>query len=208
MEENKLKDKHLLYVVEKYIIPKKKFDFNEIKSNQEVLDVLNGFEKLNRLSKEEKDELFDLIFDNTMKLHIELIPRTTWGRNVRTSVKKSEWDKIRKTVYEKANMKCQICNEGRQTLHAHEVWDFDEEKHIQKLEDIIGICEDCHNTIHYGRAQKIGTHQKAKEHFLKVNRCNVSDWQDELDIAKKDFLRRSLIDDWKLDISLIEKYGI
>jgi hypothetical protein len=143
-----------------------------------------------------------------MELKIELIPRTSWGKNVRTNVKKNDWDKIRKAVYEKANMECQICNEKSKTLHAHEVWEFDEKNHIQKLVDINGICEDCHNAIHYGRAQKIGTAKQAKEHFMKVNQCDGLDWFDEVERAKEDFTRRSRISEWQLDISLIKEYGI
>jgi 5-methylcytosine-specific restriction endonuclease McrA len=143
-----------------------------------------------------------------MELKVQLIPKTAWGKNVRSNVKKSEWDKIRKTVYEKENMICRICGDKDTTLHAHEVWDFDEETHIQKLIDIVGICAACHNTIHYGRAQKMGTAKEAKEHFMKVNDADDLDWTLEIQEVQINHLRKSKIREWKLDISLIEKYGI
>ncbi|MDM5283780.1 hypothetical protein [Peribacillus frigoritolerans] len=60
-QESKLKDKQLIYVVNNYIIPRKKFDFNEIKTKEELKVVTEGFKKFNQLSEEEIDELFNLI---------------------------------------------------------------------------------------------------------------------------------------------------
>ncbi|PKR82408.1 HNH endonuclease [Heyndrickxia camelliae] len=140
-----------------------------------------------------------------MELTLEVIPKSTWGKNVRSEYK-SDWDKIRKLVYQKAMMKCQICYEKQETLHAHEVWEFDEEDHIQKLVDIIGICEDCHNTIHYGRAKLVGTDQEAKEHFMKVNECDELDWMLAVQEVSIKSMKRNKIKDWKLDLSLVEEY--
>jgi DNA-directed RNA polymerase subunit RPC12/RpoP len=142
-----------------------------------------------------------------MDIHIELIPERAWGKNVRSKVKKSDWDKIRKAVYAKENMECHICREKCKSLDAHEVWEFDEINHIQKLVEIIGICKACHNTIHYGRACKLGTHNEARDNFLKVNECDLLDWELEIQQAQIDALRRRNIPDWKLDISLIEAQG-
>ncbi|MCQ2026828.1 hypothetical protein [Clostridium butyricum] len=142
-----------------------------------------------------------------MKLHIELIPKTCWGSNLRTKFKKSDWDKIRKSVYEKEKMHCHICGIECKSLDAHEVWDFEEKNHIQKLIDIIGVCKECHSAIHYGRAQKIGYGEQAQKQFIKVNGCDILDLQEELIRVKSDFLRRSKINNWKLDLSFIEKQG-
>ena len=143
-----------------------------------------------------------------MKLQIEMIPRPNWGKSLSKKLKKSDWDSIRKAVYAKENMKCHICEEDCQSLHAHEVWNFDEERHVQKLVDIIGICSACHNTIHYGRAQRIGKAREAQEQFLKVNDClSFLEFQTDLNRASEDFHRRSKIEDWKIDVSFIEQQG-
>lgn len=77
------------------------------------------------------------------------------------------------------------------------VWDWDEENHIQRLVDINGICEACHNTIHYGRAQKIGRAKEAMEQFMKVNLCvGLFEFNMVLMDAQTDFFRRSEIKDW------------
>jgi hypothetical protein len=181
------------------IVKGKKFDFNAFKTKEEF----ENYQK--ELEEFKKNNDYCMLLP--VKLHIQLIPKICWGNNVRTSVKKSDWDKIRKDVYERESYECRICREDGKSLHAHEVWEWDEENLVQKLEDIIGICEACHNTIHYGRAQMIGKHKNAKEHFIKVNQCDEFDWYDEVDKAKMDFHRRSLIDDWKLDLSYIEEQG-
>jgi hypothetical protein len=142
------------------------------------------------------------------KLQIELIPKTSWGVNLRSKLKKSDWDKIRKSVYAKENMYCHICGEKCKSLDAHEMWEFDEENHIQRLIDIIGICKPCHHTIHYGLAQIIGKAKEAREQFMKVNNYDdFVEFEMELMRAQGDFIRRSKIKDWKLDVSLIERHG-
>ena len=142
-----------------------------------------------------------------MKLDIELIPQTAWGSNLRKMLSKNDWDKIRKAVYQKENMHCHICGCMCTSMDAHEVWDFNEHTHVQKLVDIIGICKDCHNTIHLGRAEKIGLGQQAKEHFLRVNQCDRLDLQESIMMAQDRFRRLSAVTDWKLDLSFIEKQG-
>ncbi|MEO2506701.1 hypothetical protein ABHA01_02815 [Clostridium paraputrificum] len=142
-----------------------------------------------------------------MKLEIELIPRTCWNSNIRTRVKKSDWDKIRKAVYQKENMYCHICGKKCNSLDAHEVWEYDEINHIQKLTNIIGICKACHNTIHYGRAQQIGYEKEARNQFLKVNECEIIDLEKELIKVKEDYNRRSQITDWNQDLSFVTNQG-
>jgi len=60
-------DQQLMYVIKNYIIPEKEFDFNEIKTQEEFNDIQEGFKKLNKLSKEEKSELYYLISNNNYK---------------------------------------------------------------------------------------------------------------------------------------------
>ena len=186
------------------VIKGKGFDINAFRTREE----LNYYsEEIKRFGDNPEKFFEELDPEIPLILRIQLIPKSTWGVNVRSKVKKSDWDKIRKAVYEKANMECHICEEKYESLDAHEVWEFDEENHIQKLVEIIGICKACHNTIHYGRANMIGTQKEARDHFLKVNECDMVDWQNEVLQARVDGLRRNEITDWKLDLSLIEEQG-
>ncbi|MBU3146735.1 hypothetical protein [Clostridium sp. CF012] len=140
-------------------------------------------------------------------LNIQLVPLSRFGINLRTKLKKSDWDKIRKSVYAKEEMCCHICLEPCKSLDAHEVWNFNKKTQIQKLIGIIGICKACHNTIHYGRSQMIGYEQEAKEQFLKVNNCEMIDLKIELLRIRADYFELCKIKDWKLDLAFIEAQG-
>jgi len=108
-----------------------------------------------------------------MKLEIELVPSTVWYRNVRLLVSKTVWDKIRKESYNNANHKCQICEaEGR--LNCHEIWEYDDKKHIQKIKGFISLCDNCHMIKHMVFAgiqvsKGLLDMDKLIEHFMKVN---------------------------------------
>jgi hypothetical protein len=62
----KYHDKQLKYVIDKYIIPGKKIDFNEIKTREELEDIEEGLKKFNKLSEEEAAELFHLIRNDNL----------------------------------------------------------------------------------------------------------------------------------------------
>lgn len=46
---------------------------------------------------------------NGNDLFIDLIPKSCWFSNVRTSVVKKDWDRLRKHIYDRVNNKCEIC---------------------------------------------------------------------------------------------------
>ena len=112
------------------------------------------------------------------RLTVELIPRTLFFSNVRTLLPKKYWDSIRKDSYEKAKDKCEICgdtgkNQGyRHNLECHEIWDYNEEKKVQKLVGLVSLCPKCHQVKHFGRTSAIGKQAEAFKHMEKVNNWN------------------------------------
>jgi len=66
--ENKLQDRQLKYVLKKYIISGKDFDQNDIRTQEEITDIQEGFDKFHKLSEEELNELFLSIRNGTYKL--------------------------------------------------------------------------------------------------------------------------------------------
>jgi hypothetical protein len=46
-----------------------------------------------------------------MKLEIQMLPSVQWGQNLRSN--KSEWNRLRKSCYERAGFKCEICESDR-----------------------------------------------------------------------------------------------
>jgi 5-methylcytosine-specific restriction endonuclease McrA len=88
-------------------------------------------------------------------------------------------------------------------LDAHEKWSYDDEKHIQKLEDILSLCKDCHRVKHIGRAQAVGEGDLAENWYMKVNSCSRHEFQEDLNNAANQWRERSMYR-WALDISLID----
>ena len=100
------------------------------------------------------------------KLNFELVPDGCWGSNLRTILSKAQWDFLRKDAYARADGKCMICGRKTKRLEAHERWNYNAEKGVQKLEEIIAVCHDCHSVIHIGRTQLKGDEIRAEKHFV------------------------------------------
>lgn len=146
----------------------------------------------------------------TPKLTIELIPTTCHFSNVRTTVKKKEWDKIRFLSYEAANNKCEICksvgtDQGyKHAVECHEIWEYNDENHIQTLIGLISLCPTCHQVKHIGRAIKIGKFYQCVKQLAQVNKWTRE--QIDLHIAEsfEVYKERSKYQ-WTLDLSILNE---
>ena len=139
------------------------------------------------------------------KLYPELVPSTSWFTNLRSQLPKTEWDIIRKQVYQDAGMKCEICS-GRGQKHpveCHEVFKYDETNGIQKLVRLIALCPACHSVKHIGLAQVRGRYEEALKHLSEVNNITIDEARELADNAFKDWERRSGMD-WELDLSALK----
>lgn len=146
-----------------------------------------------------------LLFEN-MKLNIEIVPRSSWYSNVRSNVSSQEWDKLRKACYKKADYTCEICG-GRgdkRPVECHEVWDYDEEKNIQKLIGLIALCPNCHQVKHIGFASINGNFEISKKHLMKVDNISEKEADELIKNAFKIWEKRSL-KEWKIDIDYINE---
>ncbi len=146
--------------------------------------------------------------DKRYKLTFELVPDGCWYSNLRSALTPSQWDKIRRAAYAKANGKCSICGRPTARLEAHERWSYDEKLAVQKLEDVVAICHDCHAVIHIGRTQLKGDEDRAIDHFTKVNGCSYADYRKELGKANEIHRRRNLVPEWATDLSFLKRFDI
>ena len=145
-----------------------------------------------------------------MKLTIELVPRTSWHSSVRACVSKGEWDIIRRATYHKAGYRCEICGGvgDAHPVECHEIWEYDDENHIQKLVGLIALCPKCHHVKHIGYASISGKLEEAKGQLIKVNDIDAIAARiyvlDAFDVWEKRSLHK-----WEIDISLLEdEFGI
>ena len=156
-----------------------------------------------------EDEKKLIILHNSLKLQIELVPQSCWYSNIRSNVKDSQWDKIRKEVYAKANHHCEICGEQgtKHPVECHEVWYYNEDTLNQKLNYFQALCPLCHEVKHIGLASLRGNGFRAAERFAKVN--GLEDGESRLirTAVSKQWRIRSL-QKWSFDIDLLKEYGI
>ena len=138
------------------------------------------------------------------KLKFELVPDGCWYSNLRSILKPSAWDIIRRDAYKRADGKCMICGRWTKRLEAHEKWSYDEEKALQKLEDVVALCHNCHEVKHISRTQLVGRGMEAMEHFIKVNRCTQMDFHAALQEANEEYFRRNRVEGWVTDVTWLK----
>lgn len=137
-----------------------------------------------------------------LKLQIDMVPLSSWGKSLRNSIPRSQWDKLRKEVHNKNDLKCEVCG-SLEKLNCHEHWEFDEEGEIQRLARLGTVCNMCHHVSHFGRSKQLATqgHLDIKavvSHFLSVNGVDMKTFTKHEEDAMATFLKRSEIT-WKVD---------
>jgi len=140
------------------------------------------------------------------KLTIELIPQTSFFKNLRQILSAKEWRELKTTIYKKANYKCEICN-GIGTKHpveCHEIWNYNEKEARQTLIGLIALCPKCHMVKHYGFHQMQGRGKIAKLHMASINNWTTNQVDEHIQSAFKLWEQRNKIN-WKLDTSYITK---
>lgn len=145
-----------------------------------------------------------------MKLKIELVPKKSWGNNLRrdANLKQSQWDKLRKACYASAGYRCEICG-GKGNKHpveCHERWSYNDETQVQKLEGLIALCPLCHKAKHLGRTLSLqGENQQLEKmavlsHIQKVNGLNDMELDAYIKVVFALWSQRSK-HPWTLDLS-------
>ncbi len=141
------------------------------------------------------------------KLTIELVPKTSWCSNVRTKTPKAKWDKIRHKCYSEADHKCEVCGKtgpnGR--VECHEIWEYDDKTHIQKLIGLISLCPKCHQVKHAGLAQVKGKLHEVVAQLVAINNISVAEAEKMIVESFVTYNKRSL-HQWTVDITFIEEY--
>ncbi len=138
-----------------------------------------------------------------LKLTIELVPESSWYNNMRKVLPQSEWDKIRQRAYAEYGHRCGICGyEGR--LNCHEIWEYDDQQHNQKLAGFIALCDLCHHVKHIGLAGILAKRgeldfDKVIQHFLRVNNCDEKTFQQHYEEAFEQWRERSK-HQWNVDL--------
>lgn len=167
--------------------------------------------------------------DSTPRLGIGLIPQAAWGRNLRAVVSGQEWARLRwefGAALERPSgtggydcgrscrghdfLVCEICEGKFGGLHLHELWDFNHNTRVQKLIGLKAICEDCHNVVHFGRAEIVGLADRSVEHLKGINGWTDSQVSAHVNEAKALWLKQSWVRyeldfDWLFEKNLVSR---
>ncbi|HEX8098260.1 MAG TPA: HNH endonuclease [Pyrinomonadaceae bacterium] len=142
-------------------------------------------------------------------LTVELVPQTSWYKNVRSNVTKEEWDRIRRIVFGRAGRVCEVCGGRgpRWPVECHEVFEYDDARHVQRLVRLLALCPACHEVKHIGLAGVRGRRRQAIAHLARVNNWSVADAKLYVEGCFELWHRRSQ-HSWTLDLSYLEQFGI
>ena len=142
------------------------------------------------------------------KLNFELVPEELWYANLRSILRAEDWDVVRRDAYKRAGYRCRICGaDGR--MEAHEKWSYDDKRAVQKLEDVLALCHNCHLVKHIGRTQLMGNEGVAMTHFMKVNACSQMDYHNALAKANEEYRARNKVEGWVTDVSWLKtRFGM
>ena len=145
----------------------------------------------------------DLVQEKELKLKTEIVPKNLWYLNLRKKLSKKEWDRIRKKSYLDAGYKCAICNiKGK--INCHEIWEYNDNDHIQKLNGFTALCDNCHMIKHIGFANLQASRglldmNKLIEHFMKVNNVSKDIFEKHYDESFKIWGERNK-HEWKQEL--------
>ncbi|MFM0265512.1 hypothetical protein [Paraburkholderia sediminicola] len=141
-----------------------------------------------------------------MKFNLELVPKTCWYSNVRSSVSPRTWEQLRQRTFLRAGGKCSIC--GQTDLECHEVWEYDDHRVIQRLVRLDALCHRCHGIKHFGFALQGRQTRETLAWFMAINNVSLPESIAHITRAFQVFEVRSAFN-WKLDLSLLtHEYGI
>lgn len=134
--------------------------------------------------------------EQKLKLEIELVPVTVWQSSLYRLLPRKVWNEVRNETIRERGRKCQICGETEGVISLHEIWRYDDEKYVQKLEGFILLCEMCHHVKHIFLAGILSktsnlNYDKVIEHFCKVNSCTRKYFEEHEAKAFKIWEKRS-----------------
>ena len=138
----------------------------------------------------------------------DMLPSNTWEHNLRSQLQPKEWDRLRKFCYSAAGNTCLACgSRGEPHVEAHEVWEFQEEKRIQKLKNLLCLCPICHRAKHLGFAQRLGVLDQVHARLRWLNDWDQTDLDKAVAKAKEQQEKYSKIE-WELDTSFLLRFGV
>lgn len=138
-----------------------------------------------------------------LKLVMELVPATSWNSSLARMLPRPEWQRIRAATLQRSGNRCEICGGGG-TLYCHEVWEYDDTAHLQRLQGFRAICRACNAVTHFGRSATLARQGKLDlerviRHFLRINGCGRAVFEEHAQAAFAAWEARSKVR-WTIEL--------
>ncbi|OBS10267.1 type IV secretion system DNA-binding domain-containing protein [Acidihalobacter prosperus] len=143
-------------------------------------------------------------------LSLELIPATCAGENLRHILTADQWQRLQKRTAAEAGGVCEICGGvgDKWPVETHEVWSYDDQAKVQKLERLQALCPSCHQAKHLGHAAQKGQEQEAMKRLAELNQWDAETARKYIDQEMKICRERSR-HKWTQDLQILEsKYDL
>jgi hypothetical protein len=138
-------------------------------------------------------------------LTCEMVPVSTWYQNLRDWLPKEEWDRIRKSVYQQAGNRCQVCG-GRGPkwpVECNEQWQYLSDRNLR----LTALCPLCHSVKHIGLANIRGRLAESVAQLGFVNGWNEAACNTHLAQAQSDAdIRNNIV--WSFDLTNLKNYDV
>jgi hypothetical protein len=143
-----------------------------------------------------------------IRLSLELVPRSCWFSNLRSALGQERWKIIAKAVSKNAKYQCELCGgKGPQwPVEAHETWEYDDARGVQRLSMIRALCPSCHEVKHFGLASVRGRKEHALQHLMKINQWGRIPAEEYVHHEFHVWKSRSE-KSWTLDLSELSTFG-
>jgi len=145
---------------------------------------------------------------HAVRLRVELVPKTSWYRDLRELVDEETWNRISRQVARQAGDRCEICGgrgSGDRSVECHEVWRYDDRVRVQALVRVVALCPDCHTVEHMGFANLRGGGTAARAHLARVNGWTLAQTDAHIATAFRVWAQRNQ-GTWILDLEGLRPY--
>lgn len=124
-----------------------------------------------------------------MKLTIEFVPDMAGGKTLYRFLTAKAWNEIRKEVLSAYDCHCSACGVSVGQLNCHERWEYDDETLMQRLVDIVPLCQLCHLVTHMN--ERGASREVLVSHFMQVNDCSLEEFEAYYQQCQEEVKRRN-----------------
>jgi hypothetical protein len=142
------------------------------------------------------------------RLTIKLVPETCMVSSVRDAITPSAWDRLRRRVDADAGHRCEVCDRRpARAVECDELWEYDDESHVQRLVRMVALCSDCHRARQMDRVGEMRAGRRALEHLARVNDWSAQQAERYRAAAFRRWRERSRAR-WSIDLDALRAYGV